>query len=348
MENSTGTPEEDYDVLIDGDLESSQTPRCEADAASVLSAQLVRLLCSTVFTLGLLDNVLFVLVLVKYKGLKQPGSTCFLNLALSNLCFSLSLLFWALTAPAEDHATCRTFAALHSAGLYGEACFSALLTAQSYLASSHRPRGPSATRERPCSIVTSVLAWIAVLIAVTLPESIFYKLPTDGQRPTCSFSRPHLLPAEDTFWQRFLALRTNVLVLGLPLCVLVFCSVRVRTAPRRRARGDRLFQLACAISLFFLLMWAPYNIALFLAAFKDSVSLHGCQRTSHLHASVQVTKLLATAHCWVAPLLWVLLDQPLRNALSRRFPACHCSPRRPSQGSAQASPGEDRDLSSHL
>ncbi|XP_062055924.1 C-C chemokine receptor-like 2 [Lepus europaeus] len=348
MENGTAAPEEEYDVLIDGDLESSETPRCEADAASVLSAQLVQLLCSTMFTLGLLENVLFVLILVKYKGLKQPGSTCFLNLALSNLCFSLSLLFWALTAPAEDHATCRAFATLYAMGLYGEACFSALLIVQSYLASSHRPHGPSATRERPRSIVTSVLVWTAVVITVTLPESIFYKLPTDGQRPTCSFSRPHLLPAEDTFWRRFLALRTNVLVLGLPLCVLVFCSVRMRTAPRRRTGGDRLFQLACAVSLLFLLMWAPYNIALFLAAFKDSLSLHGCQHTSHLHASVQVTKLLATAHCCVTPLLWVLLDEPLRNALCRRLHACHCSPRRPSQGSARASPGEDRDLSSHL
>ncbi|XP_058534784.1 C-C chemokine receptor-like 2 isoform X2 [Ochotona princeps] len=63
MDNSTAAPEDEYDVLIDGDLQSSETPPCDMDATKVLSPHLLQPLLFTVFTLGLLDNILLVLIL---------------------------------------------------------------------------------------------------------------------------------------------------------------------------------------------------------------------------------------------------------------------------------------------
>ncbi|XP_040850288.1 C-C chemokine receptor-like 2 isoform X2 [Ochotona curzoniae] len=63
MDNSTEAPEDEYDVLIDGDLQSSEPPPCDMDAAKVLSPHLLQPLFFTVFTLGLLDNILLVLIL---------------------------------------------------------------------------------------------------------------------------------------------------------------------------------------------------------------------------------------------------------------------------------------------
>lgn len=337
MDNSTEAPEDEYDVLIDGDLQSSEPPPCDMDAAKVLSPHLLQPLFFTVFTLGLLDNILLVLILVKQKGLKHTENLYLLNLAIANVCLLLSLPFWALGAWSEDHTRCQTFTGLYWIGVHGEACFSSLLMVHSCsLALSPRQGGPSATRKVRRGVVTTMLAWI-LAVAMTLPESIFYKPPVEGQKLSCSFRRPHFLAVEETLWKRFLTLKMNILVFFLPLCVFVFCcSVRIRKPLRSGAGGDGLCWLVLATMLAFLLMWAPFHVALFLSTFQECFPLQDCQSSHHLHASVQITKVIATSHGCVPPLLCVILHKPIRKYLSHLFHPSWCTPRRAGEDAGQA------------
>ena len=67
MANYTSAPEDDYDVFIEDDLSDDEIEPCTPYDPKILSAQLVPYLYTTVFMVGLLDNILVVFILVKYK-----------------------------------------------------------------------------------------------------------------------------------------------------------------------------------------------------------------------------------------------------------------------------------------
>ncbi|KAM7063744.1 C-C chemokine receptor-like 2 isoform 1-T3 [Molossus nigricans] len=348
MANYTSVPDDDYDVLIEGDQNSNETVlqgdldngdigQCHRYDPQVLSSWLVPQLYTTVSLVGLLDNILVVFILVKYKRLRHVENIYFLNLALSNLCFLLTLPYWARAASHEEirgHPTCTVFVTLSSVGLHSEALFSALLTLHSYLVFSH-VRGLSLAAKRvPCGVIASVLAWLAAIL-LTVPEFLFHRWQVDSQHPACSLSKPHFLPARGAFWEHVLTLKVNVAALLVPLLVFIDCFVRMRETLRCRERRSDLFKLVFAVMAVFLLMWGPYNVALFLSTFKESFSLHDCRSGYDLDRSIQVTRIIASTHCCVNPLLHVLLDKAFRDRL-----CCLCgdAPLPPAAGPAPAPP----------
>ena len=68
MANYTSAPEDDYDVFIEDDVSNNKIEPCTPYDPKILSAQLVPYLYTTVFLVGLLDNILVVFILVKCKG----------------------------------------------------------------------------------------------------------------------------------------------------------------------------------------------------------------------------------------------------------------------------------------
>lgn len=327
MANYTLAPDEDdYDVIIDGDLNNSVTKQCRQYDAADLLAHVVPPLYTTVFLAGLLDNFLAVLALVKYKGLRHVENIYFLNLVVSNLCFLLTLPFWAHAASHGEvlsHPMCIILVMLSSVGLHSEAFFNALLTLHSCLVLFHTSRVFSAARQVSCGIVTSVLAW-GVAILATLPELLIHKSRVETQPYQCLLRRPHFLLGKDTSWERPLTLRTNIVVLLVPLLVFTVCCVLCMRRREMLRPGDRkndLVKLVFAVMVVFLLMWGPYNVALFLSAFKKSFSLSDCGSSYNLDRSIQVTRVIASTHCCVNPLLYMLLDEAFRKHL--RCCCCH-------------------------
>ncbi|EHA98653.1 C-C chemokine receptor-like 2 [Heterocephalus glaber] len=327
MANHTAVPEDEYDVLIDGDLSSGEGDPCDRSGAAVLSAQQAAQLCSALFMVGLLANGWLLFILIKYKGLRHVENIYFLNVALSNLCFLLPLPFWA--AAAWPRSVCGVLLALQSFGLHGEALFTVLLTVH-----ASRVRGlSSALRTATWGVIMALLAWLTAFL-VTLPELVFYKPPRDEQSSLCSISSPHFLPAEETSWKRVLTLKMNAVVLVFPLLVLLGGCLGKRSGEEQRERSG----LVRAVAVVFLLMWLPYNIVLFLSAFKECFSLRGCQSDSRLDAGARVAKVIGTAHCWVNPPLYALLDPPLRSRLCGLLPRRGHSPPRPGGGESARGP----------
>ncbi|XP_054450444.1 C-C chemokine receptor-like 2 [Pteronotus mesoamericanus] len=354
MANYTLAPDgDDYDVLIEGDLNNSDTEQCPQYDANVLLAQLVPQLYTTVFLVGLLDNSLAVLILVKYKRLQYVENIYLLNLGVSNLCFLLTLPFWAHAASHGGilgHPMCTILVTMSSVGLHGEAFFNALLTLQSYLVLFHGRKFASAAKKVSCGIIVSVLAW-GTGVLVTLPELLFHSSHAGTQQYRCFLSRPHFLPGEGSSWELSLTLKANLVVLLLPLLVLIVCFalfMRMRKTQRSRDRKCDLVKLVSAIMVVFLLMWGPYNITLFLSTFKKSFSLSDCRSSYNVDRSVQVTRVIASIHCCVNPLLYVLLDEEFRKHLCRLCRRCGDTPPRPPVGPAHDTPWEEREHSTHM
>lgn len=344
MTNYTAVPEDEYDVLIDGDLSGDEVDPCDLSASEVLSARQVGQVCASLFTAGLLANSLVLFILIKYKGLKHVETIFFLGVALSNLCFLLPLPFWAPAGTRRGGLggpECRVLVLLHSFGLHGEAFFNMLLTVHA----SQVRRLASAFRTMTDGIIAALLTGLVAFL-VALPELMFYKLPLEEQNSRCSFSSPHFLPVEETFWKRVLTLKMNVVVLVCPLFILL-CSCLLRT--RSRPEQPERFRLVCGVVAVFLLMWAPYNVALFLSAFKECFSLQGCESHSKLNVSIQITKIIATTHCCANLLLFMWLDRAFRRHLCHLFPRCGQSQPQPMGGQyTQGMVTDSQDQSSQL
>lgn len=341
MANYTEAPEDDYDVLIEDDhLNDTPLPACIQYDPSILSAQLVPKLYLLVFMVGLLDNVLVVFILMRHKGLRHVENIYFLNVAISNMCFLLALPFWAHAA---GHGgllgsnMCTAVVGLYSLGLYGQAFGNTLLTVQRYL-EVFNTRCSLASRKLLCAIVTSAVSWVTVIL-VSVPEFLFYRPQKEGQGNSCLFSRPPFLPADEPFWKHFLTLKMNILGFLFPLCVFVFCYTCLR-----KRRSD-LLKLVFAMVVVFLLMWGPYNIALFLSTFREYFSLDDCQSSYNLDKGVQVTKIVAATHCCINPLLYVCLDKAFRTQLCH---LCKVSPPQSWPGSEQVTAQEEPNCSSQV
>lgn len=341
MDNYTVGPDDEYDVLILDDYLDNSGPD-QVPAPEFLSSQQVLQFCCAVFAVGLLDNVLAVFILLKYKGLKNLGNIYFLNLALSNLCFLLPLPFWAHTAAhgeSPGNGTCKVLVGLHSSGLYSEVFSNILLLVQGYRVFS-QGRLASIFTTVSGGIVACVLAW-AMATALSLPESVFYEPRMERQKHKCAFGKPHFLPIEAPLWKYVLTSKMIILVLALPLLVFIICCRQLRRRQSFRERQYDLPKPACVITGVFLLMWAPYNTVLFLSAFQEHLSLQDEKSSYHLDASVQVTQLVATTHCCINPLLYLLLDhKAFMRYLRSLFPRCNDIPYQSSGGSQQAPPRE--------
>ncbi|XP_047705079.1 C-C chemokine receptor-like 2 isoform X2 [Prionailurus viverrinus] len=313
MANYTLAPEDNYDVLIEGDLNDDEIETCHPYDAKVLLSRVVPKLFIPVLLAGLLGNILTVLILAKHKGLRRTENVYFLNLAVSNLCFLLSLPLWAYTAShggVLGSPVCKTLVVFSSVGLYSEAFFNVLLTVQRYLVSCNMRRFPP-TRTVRWNIASTVLAW-GLATLVILPESVFYKPQMESQKYECFVSSPPFLPAEETFWKHFLTLKMNILGLLFPLCVLTSCYTRLRKTLSSRGRRERF-------------------------------SLHDCQSNYHLDRSVQIVRIVAATHCCVNPVLHAVLDTTFRRHLCRLCCLRGDSPLRGAEGSAQDASVEEHD-----
>ncbi|XP_004704224.1 C-C chemokine receptor-like 2 [Echinops telfairi] len=325
MDNYTAAPEDDYDVLIEGDLNHSVTEQCDPYQPKLLSAQLLPKLYPLVFVVCLLLNLLVLHILVKHKGLRRLDNVYFLNLAISNVLFSLTLPFWAHSAShgwALGDRECMLLVGVYTVGLYSEACLNMLLTVHRYLVVHQVQCMSRSSRKVPWGFLTSVLVW-TVAVLVTLPEHTVDRPRVQGWEDKCLYSRPTFLPADET-WQWFLTLEMNILGLLLPLLVFLYCHAQVsRTRSFREKRGD-LYKLTLATTAIFLLMWAPYNIALLLSTFKEHFSLQDCKSAYGLHRAVHITEILAATHCGINPLLHVVFDTAFRRHL---YHLLHLQPR---------------------
>lgn len=347
MDNYTVAPEDDYDVFITHDLDCCVTEK--PPTPELISAQQVLGFCCAVFAVGLLDNAVAVFMLVRYKGLKNVGTIYLLNLAAANLCFLLPLPFWAHAAALGESpgsGTCRVLVGLHSTGLFSETLFNILLLVQGYKVFS-QGRLSSALTSVPGSVVTSILAWVTA-IALALPESVLYRPQREREKPKCAFGKPHFLPIEEPFWKHFLTLKMNILILGFPLLVFVFCCGQLRKTQTTRERQSDLRKLVLVIMGVFLWMWAPYSIVLFLFEFWEHSSLQDDKNSYHLEASIQVTQLIATAHCCVNPLICLLLDKAFTSCLCSLFPRCNDVPFQRRGDSQRATPRSGRDQTVEL
>lgn len=306
---------EDYSLTTDyGDLWDA-TP-CQKVDVRAFGAQLLPPLYSLVFLIGVVGNILVVLVLTKYKRLQSMTTIYLLNLAVSDLLFLFTLPFW-IDYKVKDNwifgdAMCKLLSGFYYTGLYSEIFFIVLLTIDRYLAIVH---AVFALRARTVSfgVITSVITW-ALAILASVPGLYFSKTQREITHHTCSLHYPYeSLKA----WQRFQALKLNLLGLILPLVTMFFCysgiiSVLLHRPNKQKAKAVRLIFV---IMIIFFLFWTPYNLAVLVSAFQEHVFTKYCEQSKQLDLALQVTEVIAYTHCCVNPIIYAFVGQRFRKYL---------------------------------
>ncbi|KAE8597093.1 hypothetical protein XENTR_v10016354 [Xenopus tropicalis] len=300
---------------------------CDKDEIKQKAAKFLVPVYIFVFLLGIIGNALVIIILIKYKKLRNMTDIYLLNLAISDLLFVISLPFWAYYVTndwAFGDALCKLFSGLYLTGFYGASFFIILLTLDRYLAIVHAIFAMK-VRTVKFSISTSVFLW-GIAIFFSLPGFIFYKAEKQAGNWTCS-------PYYTTSWKLIFTFMMTILGLFIPLVVMLFCYSRIiYTLLRCRSekKKHKAVKLIFIIMVVFFIFWMPYNIVYLMHTFQDPESPNACETSNKLDEAVQWTEAISYFHCCLNPIIYAFVGEKFRKYLfiflQKVFPNwCLCS-----------------------
>ncbi|XP_039475110.1 C-C chemokine receptor type 1-like [Oreochromis aureus] len=273
------------------------------------------ILYSLVFILGFIGNGLVVCVLLKHRNQSNLTDICLFNLALSDLLFVFMLPFFSHNARVGQWTfgdfMCRLISGSHHIGFFSSIFFMVVMTLDRYMIIVHAHR-VARYRTKRAAIILTVLVWMLSLF-VSLPDFIFMQQTEDSQKFECDY------PEENKVWELYNLFTTNVLGLVIPLLVMVGCYSRIipRLVNMRTAKKHRIVKLIICIVVVFFLLWAPYNISLFLEFLLDKeIILNDETWYKNVRLSITVTEAFAYTHCCLNPIIYAFVGEKfMRRAL---------------------------------
>ncbi|KAM4605244.1 chemokine XC receptor 1-like [Polymixia lowei] len=273
-----------------------------------------------VFVLSITGNTLLLCVLIRYENLKKVTNLFVLNLACSDLVFTLTLPFWAvyyqLSYWVFGDFACKFLFGAYFVGLYSSIILLTAMTVDRFATMVVQKWPSNPAKRQRCAVGACAFAW-AVSVAASLNDAIRSKVEDRGGGfYTCEASSTGPDGAGVTVGD---CLQVSLLFL-LPFAIIVFCySAILRTVVLRAATKSkhRAVVVVLTIVVTFFVCWAPYNMLLF---FMSLYKPHNCYATQRLFLTFDISRLLAYSHCCMNPMLY-MLSQKFRKHLLRLF-AC--------------------------
>ncbi|KAM4705083.1 C-C chemokine receptor type 2 [Rhinophrynus dorsalis] len=300
---------------------------CQKEDIKQEAARFITIMYILVFLLGFIGNTLVILILIRYKKLKNMTDIYLLNLAISDLLFVFSLPFWAYYIANDwpfGNALCKLFSGVYLIGFYGASFFIILLTLDRYLAIVHAVFAMKA-RTIKSGIITSTLLWL-IAILPSLPGFIFYKTQRQDDTYTCS-------PYYTKKWKLFCTFMMNILGLVIPLVVMIFCYTKIiytLLRCRNEKKKHKAVTLIFIIMIVFLLFWMPYNIVYIIYSFQDSEVLNNCETSKKLDVAIMWAEAISYFHCCLNPIIYAFVGEKFRKYLciflQTILPNCHVCP----------------------
>ncbi|GAA6107819.1 chemokine XC receptor 1-like [Tachysurus ichikawai] len=301
MENTT-----DYDYGTPG----PENGLCHKDIVAKVGSIVIPLFFSIVVLLSLIGNILVLVILVLYENLRLLTNIYILNLAVSDLLFTVGLPFWAcyyIWGWTLGDVACKTISFIFYAGFYSSITFLMMMTFQRYMAVVH----PLSDWERGHGFaLMPIITWV-VSMAVALPAPIYNSVQNDP-------GDPKKLYCEYNSADAYLAItyQQNVFFL-FAFLFMGFCYTRIlqiifRTRTNKRHRSIKL--IFCIVVVFFF-GWAPYNLVIFLQTFTHHQIDYftNCNVSQHLDYAEYVCKMMAFSHCCLNPVFYVFVGVKFRN-----------------------------------
>ncbi|XP_065102566.2 C-C chemokine receptor type 5-like [Paramisgurnus dabryanus] len=283
------------------------------------ASNILPVLYSLFFVLGLLGNMLMLWVMLKGVKLKSMTDICLLNLALADLLLISSLPFLAHYARDQwifGGPMCTMVLGVYHIGFYSGIFFIVLMSVDRYLAVVHSVFALK-DNTKTLGIIASVIIWI-IAVAASFPELMYLKTNEHNNKIYCQ-SYPTDDQKSHHYAKTVGIIKMNVLGLIIPLCVIGFCYSmilhRLLTVSSSRKQAVRL---VIVVMVVFFCCWAPYNIAAFVKALEmNELIKTSCEKSKAITLSLQITEALAYSHSGLNPILYVFVGEKYRSYLLR-------------------------------
>ncbi|XP_060639409.2 C-C chemokine receptor type 5-like [Anolis sagrei] len=338
-------------VTTDYDYENLSAPIYNPHV-NIFSSYFMPPLYSLVFIFGLLGNALVVLILIKYKKLKNMSDIYLLNLAISDLIFIISLPFWIYYTTNEwvfGNAMCKILSGVFSAGFYSGSFFITLLTVDRYLAIVH---AVFALRARTVFYGTfsSAITWVVATLA-SVPASIFSHVQKEVESCKCNVFYP---PGKEEEWKQVINLMMFILGLAIPFAIMIFCYSQIIWVLMKghNERKRKAVRLIFAIMIVYFIFWMPYTITSLIHTYQSaffSCGL-GVDCDGNLRLALEVTEVIAMIHCCLNPLIYAFVGENFRKYISvffRKHIAVYLCWLCPSQPKLEQSSSSSRSTTEH-
>ena len=293
-----------------------------------------------VFVLSLFSNILVLVILAKYENLRSLTNTLIMNLALSDLIFTVGLPFWG-----EYHKggwiwgepTCKAVSFMFSVGFYSSGFFLIVMTVQRYLAVIF-PLSDILWTRSCFSLLVSMGIWAVSVLAAT-PAVIFSEVQTEEieEKTHCGYMDP--------VWRSWGFYQENALFV-VSFLVFCFCYGQIllrllKPSPTRSKRRYRTVKLIFCLFVAFFVVWAPYNVVTFMRtlfiyqsqenASVNSVKLRDANNyRAKLDCLFYVFRFISCLHCCLNPVFYVFLGVKFKNHLKKMLQSLCQKGNRPS------------------
>uniref|UniRef100_A0A3B3VDG5 X-C motif chemokine receptor 1 n=1 Tax=Poecilia latipinna TaxID=48699 RepID=A0A3B3VDG5_9TELE len=299
---------------------------CNQTSVIEFGATLTVSFFSFVILFSLFGNILVLVILFKYENVKSITNTLILNLAVSDLFFTLGLPFWAyyyIHGWTLGEPACQVVNFIFYVGFYSSGFFLILMTIHRYIAVIN-PLSSIVSTTGPSGIFTSFIVWFISILAAS-PVFIYIKVKDDdGSSQTfkkyCGYG--------DSFSSKLGIYEQNVLFV-LTAYVFVFCYSQIiyrLLRPTAQRRRNKTVKLIFVLMVVFFLGWAPYNVVMFLRSFAygnppntsdDSEIKAICEQHIIMEYAISITRLPAFSHCCLNPVFYVFAGVKFKTHLKK-------------------------------
>nr|XP_004542979.1 chemokine XC receptor 1-like [Maylandia zebra] len=258
-----------------------------------------------IFILSIIGNSLLLCVLFIYEGLKSITNIFILNLACSDLIFTITLPFWAvhhLHHWVFGDFICKFMTAAFFVGLYSSVILLTAMTVARFIRVVLPNWKNNRALRKKCAVGACIAAWI-ISISASLTDATKVKFENlDGENYCYDESEDklgHYLQVSLLFF--------------LPLAIIIFCySAILKTVLQglNRKKHKTIAVLLCIVAAFFI-CWGPYHIMLLITSLYKP---KGCKAEERLEVAYHISEMLAYSHCCMNPLLY-MLSKKLRKHL---------------------------------
>ncbi|XP_022043141.2 chemokine XC receptor 1-like [Acanthochromis polyacanthus] len=268
-----------------------------------------------IFIISVIGNSLLLCVLVIYEDLKNVTNIFVLNLACSDLVFTVTLPLWA-----TDHLHhwvfgdffCKFITAAYFVGLYSSVILLTAMTVDRFITVVLHSWPSNPVWKKRGVVGACAAAWV-ISVAASLPDALKMKVVDDWNK---KFYCEPSTDGSDVELGYYLQVS---LLFFLPFAIIVFCySAILKTVLQAsiRRRHRTVVVVLCIVAAFFI-CWGPYNIILVIMTLYEPTD---CKAEQRLDIAYHICRILAFSHCCMNPLLY-MLSQKLRKHL---WQLLHC------------------------
>ncbi|XP_018602012.1 chemokine XC receptor 1-like [Scleropages formosus] len=259
-----------------------------------------------IFCLSFAGNTVVLCVLARYEKLKRVTNLFVLNLAMSDLIFSMSLPFWSTYHFSQwvfGDFLCKLLSGAYFIGFCSSMMFLTAMTVDRYMIMVHN-QFPLLKKRRLCAQVTCVAIWI-ISVSSSIKEMVISSAKTDKcDYITCESST-------DPWMDKISNYILTLIFFLVPLTIIIYCYCRILKiviSSKNKNKHKTIILIFCIVVAFFVCL-TPYNVVLVTMSELQSSS-------SKLYHIFIFCRILAYFHCCLNPFLYAFTEK-FRAQVSR-------------------------------